>query len=86
MGRKRTGFPLGARVEYATDGADVGPLRARGELTTTVGTVNGRPVTDPATGKVAYVPVWTAREGREATTIYVAVGNILTVTIPAVAP
>lgn len=42
------------------------------------GVVNGPPITDDS-GEITHVPVYTDRDnGREATTVYVAVANILT--------
>lgn len=69
-------YPMGARVRYTARG-EVGPMTT-GPLTA-VGLVNGDAF--EADGSV-YVPVWSEREGREATTILVNAENIIAVEAP----
>jgi hypothetical protein len=73
-----SGYPTGARVTYADDSATVSD-RVPGLVT---GTVNGNGYDmDPERpGEITHVPIWTERDnGREPTTILVAVENIVAV-------
>lgn len=66
-------FKPGTRLTYADGEATV----SDGMAGLVTGTVNGPPITDDE-GNVSHVPVFTERDnGREATTVYVAVTNIV---------
>ena len=66
-------YRMGARVYYADANATV----SNGAAGIAAGTVNGEPIRDGA-GAIQYVPVFTARDhGREPTTVFVAVSNIV---------
>jgi hypothetical protein len=70
-----TDYPMGARVTFgdATATTTTDPVVA-------TGTINGDPLTDDD-GTVRFVPVFAERDnGREATTVYVAVANVMEVT------
>lgn len=71
-------YPMGATVTFADDVATVSLAKMGNVTVLASGIVNGKPVTDDA-GRVLYIPCWCEREGREATTIYVGVGNIVEV-------
>jgi hypothetical protein len=65
-------YPMGATVTFA----DVNATVSDDVLGLREGLINGAPLTDDD-NVVLYVPVFTDRDnGREATTIYVAVANI----------
>lgn len=58
--------------------ADAQATVSTGEPSVIEGMVNGEPYRDEETGEVSHVPVWAKRDnGREATTIIVAIGNML---------
>lgn len=70
-------FPMGARVTFA----DASATTSSGEPGVAVGVVNGDPVTRD--GEVKFVPVFAARDnGRESTTVLVAIDNVLDVEVP----
>jgi hypothetical protein len=67
-------FPMGAEVTFA----DASATTSTEEVGVAKGTVNGPSIHDPETGKVTHVPVWAERDnGREPTTVFVAIDNIL---------
>lgn len=68
-------YAIGAEVTFA----DATATTSTGEPGVASGVVNGEPFTDDG-GEVTHVPVWCVRDnGREPTTIFVAVPNILSV-------
>lgn len=68
-------YPMGARVTYADANAAV----SDGVAGLVSGVINGEPIHDDD-GAVLFVPVYTRRDhGREATTVFVAVSNIVDV-------
>lgn len=68
-------FPIGVLVTFADATATV----SHGEAGIARGRVNGSPVTDDE-GAVTHVPVWASRDnGREATTVFVAIENVMDV-------
>lgn len=70
-------YPMGARVTYGDANATV----SDGVEGLVTGTVNGLPICHD-TGAVWRVPVWTSRDkGREPTTIYVPVENVVSVEV-----
>lgn len=67
------GYKPGTRVSYADDSATV----SDGVTGVSSGVVNGPPLLDDD-GEPTHVPVFTERDnGREATTVWVAVENLL---------
>ena len=75
-----TEYPLGMAVSFADASATVTQDSADPEDATVVivtGTINGAPLRDE-NGEITHVPVWAERDnGREATTIIVAVANLM---------
>lgn len=66
-------YKPGMRVAFADQNATV----STDEPSVVTGLVNGEPYTDEF-GEVTHVPVWAERDnGREATTIIVAINNML---------
>lgn len=69
-------YPMGATVTFADANATV----SDGVIGLRTGTVNGPALCNEDTGEVLLVPVWSERDhGREATTVYVSVANIINV-------
>lgn len=70
-----TTYPVGARATFA----DATATTSKGEPGVAHGVINGPPITDDE-GAVTHIPVWCQRDnGREATTVYVATANVLSV-------
>jgi hypothetical protein len=68
-------YPMGALVTYA----DADATTSRGMTGVAGGIVNGPAICDHA-GDVSHIPVWSERDnGREPTTVYVHVANVLEV-------
>lgn len=63
-------------VRFVDDKSNVTSLARFGEMVLAEGQINGQPLTDDD-GEVTHVPAFTEREGREATTIFVAVSKIV---------
>ena len=81
-------YPLGARLRFADNTATVALSKVHDEVVMARGIVNGEPMlaSFPAhvDGEVVqrtewFIPAWTEREGREATTVWVAESNIMEV-------
>jgi hypothetical protein len=73
MSTEHPDYRPGMRVSFADAMATV----SDGVAGVVTGAVNGEPIRDDD-GAITHVPVWAARDhGREATTIYVAIDNML---------
>ncbi len=63
-------------ILFRTTGFEIADIRSNRRAPFWAGRVNGDPTKDGA-GNVVYVPLWCKREGREATTVYVHIENIV---------
>jgi hypothetical protein len=69
----KTKYPFGRELTFSDW---QGQTTKDGRSVLVTGTVNGKPVVNPKTGEL-YIPVWCEREGREATTTFVAESNLV---------
>lgn len=70
-------FKLGERVRFKTSGHEIAHISNPNPPETAEGVVNGEVVLNHMVHGGGYIPLWCEREKREATTVYVCLGHIL---------